>query len=52
MLHSNDDISPVNPTDSKTIQSEVVDKTLSSLQFLESREPGKGSSIEEDPIQI
>jgi len=38
---------PVNPTDSKTIRSEVADKTLSTLQFLESREPRKGPSIEE-----
>jgi len=42
-LHSSDEISPV----TTTIQSEVVDKTLSSSQFLESREPHKGPSIKE-----
>jgi len=35
------------PTDSNTVRSEVVGKTLSSLQFLESCEPCKGLSIKE-----
>jgi len=46
-LHSNDEILPINPTDSKTIRSEVADKTLLSSQFLESHEPHKGPSIKE-----
>jgi len=47
MLHSNDEILPVNPVDSKTIWPEVADKTLLFLQFLESHKPHKGPSIEE-----
>ena len=47
MLHSNDEILPVNPVDSKTIWPEVADKTLLFLQFLESHKPHKEPSIEE-----